>query len=63
MTRLIVSRLISDAVELGEVRLDVADAHAAGVEAEDLVVQPGQPGLALGHQLRLEAAGAVARRA
>jgi hypothetical protein len=42
--------------------LDVSDAHAAGIEPEDLVVQPGQPGLALGHQLGLEAALAVAGR-
>ena len=36
--------------------------HAAGVEAEDPVIQAGQPGLALADQLRLKAAVAVARR-
>ena len=51
MTLLIVSRPICDAVELGQVRGDVAHGHAAGVEAEDLVVQPRQSGLALAHQL------------
>ena len=51
-----------NAVEVGEVCLDIAHAHAAGVEAEDLVVEPGQAGLALGHQLWLEAALAIARR-
>jgi hypothetical protein len=45
------------------VRRDVADGHAAGVEAEDLVVQPGQPALALAHEPGLEAAVTVARRA
>jgi hypothetical protein len=49
------------AVEVAQVRLDIADAHAAGVEAEDPVVQPGQSGLALGHQLGLKAPGAIAR--
>jgi hypothetical protein len=37
------------------------DRHAAGVEAEDPLVEAGQPGLALGDQLRLERALAVAR--
>ena len=50
------------AVELAQVRLDVAHGHAAGVEPEDLLVQPGQPGLALAHELGVEAALAVARR-
>src|SRR4030095_6600300 len=50
------------AVELAQVRLDVTHGHAAGVEPEDLLVQPGQPGLALAHELGVEAALAVARR-
>ena len=41
--------------------LDLAHRHAAGVEARDLVVEAVEAGLALGDQLRLEAAGAVAR--
>src|SRR3954462_986518 len=52
-----------DAVELGQVGADVADGHAAGVEAQDLVVQARQPGLALGHELGVEAAVTIARRA
>ena len=62
MTRLIVSRPISRR-RARQVRADVADAHAAGVEPQDLVVQARQPGLALADQLRLKAAVAVARRA
>ena len=50
-------------VELGQVRRDVTHRHAAGVEGEDLVVQPGQPSLAFLDQLRLKAAVAVARGA
>ena len=41
---------------------DVADGHAAGVEAEDLVVQAGQPRLALGHDWGSKLPVAVARR-
>src|SRR5215210_7866959 len=52
-----------DAVELGQVRGDITDAHAAGVEVEHPVIQARQAGLALAHQLRLERPGAVARRA
>jgi len=44
------------AVELGQMRGDVADGQPAGVEPEDLLVQAGQPGGALGQNLRLEAA-------
>jgi hypothetical protein len=40
-------------------RLDVMDAHAAGIEPQQLVVQAGQPGLTLGHQLGLKAALAI----
>src|SRR5215217_5888197 len=43
-------------------RADIADGHPAGVETKDLVVQAGQPGLALGHERGLEAAVAVPRR-
>jgi hypothetical protein len=43
------------------VALDLAHRHAAGIEAHDLVVEAIELGLALGDQLRLEAAGAVAR--
>ena len=49
------------AIEFGQVALDLAHRHAARVEAQDLVVEAVEPGLALGDQLRLEAAGPVAR--
>src|SRR3954452_11418427 len=52
-----------DAVELGEVILDVTDAHAAGIEPEDPVIQARQPGLALAHELGLETAVAITRGA
>ena len=52
-----------DAAEIAEVLLDVADAHAAGVEPEDPVIKPGQARLALGHELGIEATVAVTRRA
>jgi hypothetical protein len=52
-----------DAVETLQVRGDIPDAHTAGVEVEHPVVEPGQLGLALLDQLRLERAGAVARGA
>ena len=51
----------SVAVELGQMALDLAHRHAAGVEAQNLVVEAVKMRLALGDQLRLEAAGAVAR--
>lgn len=35
---------------------DVADGHAAGIEAQNLVVKTGESGDALGQDLRLEAA-------
>ena len=41
-----------DAVEAGQVRGDVADRHAAGVEVKHPLVEAGQAGLALGHELR-----------
>ena len=44
-------------------RRDVADGHAAGVQAEDLVVQARQPGLALADELALKRAVAIAWRA
>jgi hypothetical protein len=43
------------------VRLDVAHAHAAGVQPEDLLVQAREPRLTLGHELGLERSLAVAR--
>ena len=39
----------------------VTHGHAAGVQREDLRVEPGEPGLTLPDQLRLEAARAIAR--
>jgi hypothetical protein len=40
--------------------LDLSHRHTARIEAQDLVVEPLEPRLALGDELRLEAAGAVA---
>jgi hypothetical protein len=40
--------------------LDLANRHAAGVEAQNLVVKAVEPRLALGDQLRFEAAGPIA---
>src|SRR5262249_21933921 len=48
-------------VQLGQMALDLAHRHAAGVEAQNLVVEAVEMRLALGDQLRLEAAAAVAR--
>ncbi len=48
------------AIEFGQVALDLGNRHATRVEAQDLVVEAVEPGLAFGDQLRLEAAGAVA---
>src|SRR5579864_7910897 len=48
-------------VEFGQVALDLSHRHAAGIEAQNLVVEPGEMRLALGDQLRLEAAGTIAR--
>src|SRR3954447_10845071 len=50
-----------DAVELAQMRRDVTDRHPAGVEAEDLVVQPRQPRLTLGDEPGLKAARAIPR--
>ena len=52
-----------DAVEALQVRGDVAHRHAAGVEVEHALVQAREPGLALGDQLGVKRAAAVARRA
>ena len=41
--------------------LDLAHRHAAGIQAQDLVVEAVEPRLALGDELRFETAGAVAR--
>jgi hypothetical protein len=43
------------------VALDLPHRQAAGIERDDLVVETVQAGLALGHDLRLEAAVAIAR--
>ena len=43
-----------DAVKLGQMAPDLAHRHAAGVQAQDLVVEPVEPGLAFGDKLRLE---------
>jgi hypothetical protein len=48
------------AVEFEQVALDLTHRHAAGVQAQNLVVEAVEVCLALGDQLRLEAAGAVA---
>jgi hypothetical protein len=48
-------------VQLGQMALDLAHCHAARVEAQNLVIEAVEPGLALGDQLRLEAARPVAR--
>jgi hypothetical protein len=45
------------------VLLDVAHGHAAGIEPENPIVEARQPGLALGHELGIEAALAIAWRA
>ena len=50
------------AVEALQVALDVADRHPAGVQVEDLLVQPREAGLPLRDQLRLERPGPVAGR-
>ena len=41
--------------------LNFANCHAAGVEAQNLVVETGEVRLAFGDQLRLEAARPIAR--
>src|SRR6266516_8209722 len=52
----------ADAVDLGQVRLDVARRQAARVEREDLVVEPLEAPLPLPDDLRLKAAVAIPRR-
>jgi len=42
-------------------RLDFSDREAAGIKADDFVVEPVQPGHTFGHQNRIERAGPVAR--
>jgi hypothetical protein len=44
-----------------QVALDFAHRHAAGIQAQNLVIETIKVGLALGDQLQLEAAGPVAR--
>ena len=51
-----------DAVELGQVRLDVTNAHPARVHRDDLLVKASEAPLALRHDLRRKAALAIARR-
>jgi hypothetical protein len=43
------------------VALDLPHRHAAGVKAQDLLIEAVEPRLTLGNQLRLEAAGPIAR--
>ena len=49
------------AVEVEQMRLDVPNRQPGGVEPDDLVIHPVDPGLALLHQFRLEAAVAIPR--
>ena len=49
-----------DGIELA-CSLDLPHRHAAGIQGDDLVVEAIQAGLTLGHDLRLEAAVAIAR--
>jgi hypothetical protein len=51
-----------DAVELGQVRLDVPRREATAIEREDLLVEPLKAALALSDQLGLEAAVTITRR-
>jgi hypothetical protein len=50
-----------DVVDLPQVGADVARSHPARIQRDDPLVEPLQPGLALAHDLRLEAAGPVPR--
>ena len=50
------------AVDLLQVRLDVARREPARVQREDLLVEPDEPPLALADDLRLKAPVAIARR-
>lgn len=61
----VVDRLVGQLHAQGafEVIADVAHRHPAGVEADDLLIQPaGQTPGTLGHQPRLEAGSAIPRR-
>jgi hypothetical protein len=49
------------AVDLSEVRFDIPRREPAGIEREDLLVEPLEPPLTLTNDLRLEAAVAVSR--
>ncbi len=60
MTRLTVSRLTPAPVQVADVGLDLAGAHPARVQGNDLLIQAGQAPLVLGDQLRLKLAFAVA---
>jgi hypothetical protein len=48
------------AVDLGQVRLDVAGGHAAGIQRQDHVIDLAEPPLPFRHDLRLEGAITVA---
>src|SRR5580704_5431617 len=48
-------------IEFGQVAWDLSHRHAAGIEAQNLVVETGEMRLAFGDQLRLEAADTIAR--
>jgi hypothetical protein len=48
-------------VKLLQVSLDLANREAPGIEADDPIVEPMEPGLPFGDDLRLKAAIAVAR--
>jgi hypothetical protein len=48
------------AVELAQVTLDIAHAHAAAVERQDLLVEALESAPVLGHELRLDGVLAVA---
>ena len=56
MTRLVQVAADLDAVDLGQVRLDVARRQPARIEREDLVVEALEAPLPLAHDQRLEAA-------
>ena len=50
-----------DPVELANVALDVPGAHPAGVQSDDLVVEPGEAATVFADQRRIEPAVPVAR--
>lgn len=49
------------AVQLQQMRLDLAHTHTACAHAEDVVIEAGHPALMLGDQLRFKARQAIAR--